>query len=131
MHCIRPIAVATILTATLLLALAACGGGGGAAASISPPPDVDATVTAHDGSFDPTVMTLSAGRPSRLFFRNLDPAPHNVAIYTDASASHKLFVGDVVTDAAAVYDVPALEPGDYFFRCDVHTNMTGQVKVTR
>ena len=127
----RPIALATITTALLLLALVACGGGGGAAASITPPPDADATITAHDGSFDPTVLTLPAGKPTRLFFRNLDPAPHNVAIYTDASASHKLFVGDVVTDAATVYDMPALDPGDYFFRCDVHTNMTGQVTVTR
>jgi plastocyanin len=50
-----------------------------------------------------------------------------VAIYADDSASDALFVGDLVTNAAITHQVPALEPGDYFFRCDIHPEMTGSV----
>jgi len=28
-----------------------------------------------------------------------------------------------------VYDVPALKPGTYFFRCDLHPNMNGTLNV--
>jgi len=53
--------------------------------------------------------------------------PHNIAIYTDDSAAESLFVGELVTGPKQVtYEVGALDPGTYFFRCDVHpTTMTG------
>jgi hypothetical protein len=54
-------------------------------------------------------------------------APHNVAIYRDSSAAQKIFVGETITDTAITYEVPALEAGEYFFRCDVHPEMTGTV----
>ena len=49
------------------------------------------------------------------------------SIYTDSSASQALFTGALVTGPkTATYKVDALEPGTYFFRCDVHpTTMTG------
>ncbi len=56
---------------------------------------------------------------------NEDAAPHNVAIYTDSSAGESLFVGELVSSATTVYEVPALEPGTYFFRCDLHPEMNG------
>jgi plastocyanin len=62
-----------------------------------------------------------------MFFRNLDGAPHNVAIYTDSSLAKSLFVGETITDATKLYTVPALEPGTYFFRCDLHPAMTGSL----
>lgn len=117
-----------LLGALLILAVAACSGGG-AAAPLTPPPGVDATVTAQNNAFVEPTIQLMAGRPTRLFFKNLDGQPHNVAIYADASAAQSLFVGDTITNAAQVDDVPALAPGDYFFRCDVHPEMTGTVKV--
>ena len=60
-------------------------------------------------------------------FENDDDAvPHNVAIYADDSAAQSLFVGDLVEGPATVtYDVPALDPGVYYFRCDVHPQMNG------
>jgi plastocyanin len=50
-----------------------------------------------------------------------------VSIYTDSSATAALFTGEMVTGPGTVtYEVDALEPGTYFFRCDVHpTTMTG------
>jgi plastocyanin len=53
--------------------------------------------------------------------------PHNVAIYTDSSKSSKLFAGDLVSNTDVVYEVPALEPGTYFFDCELHPNMTGEM----
>jgi plastocyanin len=120
-----PIRLAAL--AALLVAVAACSGG--AAASISPPPDADATVDARGNQFVERTVELPAGEASRLFFRNLDPQPHNVAVYTDASATRSLFVGETITNDATVYEVPPLEVGSYFFRCDVHPEMTGTVDV--
>src|SRR3954454_5173613 len=117
-----------ILTGMAIVAVAACSGGG-AAASITPPPDAVASVSAQNGSFVEKSIELPAGAPSRLFFRNLDGQPHNIAIYKDSTAAAKLFVGEAITNAAQVYALPALDPGSYFFRCDIHPDMTGTVKV--
>ena len=53
--------------------------------------------------------------------------PHDVAIYTNSSATTTLFKGTVVTGpTTTTYHVPALKAGTYYFRCDIHpTQMTG------
>ena len=44
----------------------------------------------------------------------------------NASANKALMIGNLVTGpATADYQVPALPPGKYFFRCDVHPQMNG------
>jgi plastocyanin len=106
--------------------LAACSGGG-AAASVTPPPDAVVTITAKDNQFDQAAVDVPAAADFGLFFKNLDGVPHNVAVFTDSSAAKSIFVGQTITDAATTYDVPALEPGTYFFRCDVHPDMTGSL----
>lgn len=118
-----------ILLATALAVLVAACSGGGSAASASAPPEADLQVDAKDMEFSTETITLAAGDETTLFFRNMDGAPHNIAIYTDDSASESLFVGEMVTDDAITYEIPALEPGEYFFRCDAHPNMTGTVVV--
>jgi plastocyanin len=115
-----------LASAALAAALAACAGGG-SAASATPPPDAAATITASDSSFQERDVTVPAGEAFRLFFRNLDGQPHNVAIYEDDSAASPLFVGANVTDAATTYEVPSLPAGDWFFRCDVHPDMRGTI----
>lgn len=108
----------------VLVAIAACSGGG-AAASARAPAEADASIDAKDNAFSPTELALPAGEPSQLFFRNLDGVPHNVAVYTDATATTAVFVGEIITNAATTYELPAMEAGEYFFRCDVHPEMTG------
>lgn len=52
--------------------------------------------------------------------------PHNIAIYTDEGASNNLFRGDLVSGPATVtYKVPPLKAGTYYFRCDIHPQMSG------
>jgi plastocyanin len=57
---------------------------------------------------------------------------HNVAFYTDRSASSAIHVGELITGVATedvVFTAPST-PGSYFFRCDVHPDtMTGAFNV--
>jgi plastocyanin len=78
--------------------------------------------------FDADCLAAPAGKPFEIVFDNMDAGiPHNVAIYTDQSADTPLFVGEVFSGPDVVtYEIPALDAGTYFFRCDVHpTTMTG------
>ena len=95
------------------------GGGGGT------------TVTASGLAFDVSDLSLPAGQPSTITFDNEDEGiPHNIAIYTDSSASDSLFTGEVVTGVATKeYDVPPLDAGSYYFHCDIHPTMSGTVTV--
>jgi plastocyanin len=124
MTALRTIGAAAIVAAVL----AACSGGG-SASSAPAPPEADLVVESVDMAFDTDVITLTAGEATTLFYRNLDGAPHNIAIYTDDSGSEPLFVGETITDDAVTYEIPALEPGEYYFRCDVHPDMDGTVVV--
>jgi plastocyanin len=113
----------------VIMVVSVLGCGGGTAAAVTPPPGADQTISARYGDFDPGEIRATAGEPFEVFFKNLDPEPHNIAIYTDSSASESLFTGEIITDAAVLYEVPALDVGELFFRCDVHPNMTGTVAI--
>ncbi len=88
-------------------------------------------VVAKGIAFTTKTIAAPASQPFDLIFDNQDGGvPHNVAIYTDSSAATPLFVGTIVTGPrVTTYHVPALQPGTYFFRCDVHHQMTGTVTV--
>lgn len=117
----------TGLIAAIALAgiVAACG----ASAAGSNPPieqtDADVTITSRDLAFDQTSLTIDARTPTTLRLVNEDAAPHNVAIYSDDSATESLFIGELITATSVVYEVPELEPGTYYFRCDLHPEMDG------
>jgi plastocyanin len=110
------------------VALGACTAVGSAPVA-SQPAETEAIITAQSNAFDQPTLTVPASVAFDLYFRNLDGAPHNVAIYTDASLSEEVFVGEVITEGSILYAVPALEAGEYFFRCDVHPEMTGTLVV--
>jgi plastocyanin len=121
--------IATIALAAVALAAAACGStnaGQPAAPAASVDPNAPA-ITAKDIKFVQSEVKVPAGKPFQLSFDNQESAPHNVAIYTDSSASQALFQGEIFSGAARVYQVPALAAGSYFFRCDVHPDMTGTI----
>jgi plastocyanin len=113
----------------LVLALLTGCSGGGAAALAPVPADADLVVAAEENAFDTSTLVLTAGEETTIFFRNLDGQPHNVAIYTDDSASEPLWVGETITNDASTETIPPLDAGEYFFRCDVHPAMAGTVVV--
>jgi len=89
------------------------------------------TVAAQGLQFDTDSIELPAGAPSTIHFENNDSGiQHNIAIFTDSSLGTNLFRGEIVTGPAAVdYRIPPLEPGTYYFHCDVHPTMSGTVVV--
>jgi plastocyanin len=121
--------LATLALATVALAAAACGSTSAADPSApAAPADPNApSVSANALKFDKADVAVPAGKAFQLTFTNQESAPHNVAIYTDASAATNLFRGEIFSSGSKVYDVPALEAGTYFFRCDVHPDMTGTI----
>jgi plastocyanin len=85
------------------------------------------TIVAKDMAFAPSTVEIVANKNVTIYFDNQDSAPHNVAIYKDATASEKISIGAIVSSSKTDQVVPALAAGTYFFRCDVHTNMTGTI----
>lgn len=119
-----------ILLAFGLVALAAMSAACSSAAAPAPSGSVDPngpTIVAKDMKFAGGPVEVKAGTNFTLHFDNQDSAPHNVAIYTDSNASSAVSIGEVVTAGKKDQVVAALKPGTYFFRCDVHHDMTGTI----
>ena len=82
-------------------------------------------ITAANVAFDNDALTIPADGGD-LVFKNEDTAEHNVAIYEDDSAETDIFVGDTIPGGQEVtYAIPAHEPGEYYFQCDLHPTMNG------
>lgn len=104
----------------------------------SPPPgpgpaSAESEVTAMNLVFEPKSLEFSSGLPLLIDFHNQDAGiPHNIAIFKGSNArGDVVFRGEVFAGVRTVsYQVPALQPGEYFFHCDVHpTTMTGTIQV--
>ncbi|MCC7554581.1 MAG: cupredoxin domain-containing protein [Methanoculleus marisnigri] len=94
---------------------------------------VTVAIAAENFGFSTETITVPAGAEVTIEFDNRDDGvPHNVAVYTDSSASDAIFVGEIVMGPTrATYTLTAPEtPGNYFFRCDVHPAMHGAFIVT-
>ncbi|HEY3523360.1 MAG TPA: cupredoxin domain-containing protein [Candidatus Limnocylindrales bacterium] len=117
-----------LVTFAVAVSAAACGGSNGAAPSSAASADPNAPrIVAADMKFG-VAPSVTAGAAFDLVFENRDGAPHNVAISMDQGFSSVAFRGDIVTGPTSVtYRVPALAAGTYWFRCDVHPDMTGSL----
>lgn len=124
----RRVAVAWIALASMIL-LIGCSGGDGEGSDVDPA-DADVSISANDLKFSTDRLEAPAGEAFTLAFTNEEGAPHNVAIYRE-QGGESLFVGDVINgpDRSVVYDIPALEPGEYYFQCDLHPDMNGTLVV--
>jgi plastocyanin len=80
-------------------------------------------IAAEELSFSTGRLEAPAGESFRLVFENQASVPHNVSIHRGEEA---VFEGEVVAGPTTVtYSVPALEPGEYAFVCDIHPEMSG------
>src|ERR687892_567744 len=90
-------------------------------------------ITASGIEFDTGCIEVPAGEPFSIAFDNQDPDQHNVAIYPSAEElTDPLFRGEIFGGPDTVeYDPPVdpLDPGEYYFQCDVHPTMNGTVVV--
>jgi plastocyanin len=95
-----------------------------------PPPGETGGIIASGVAFNVSELSLPAGQENTLPFDNRDAGiPHNVSIYTQ-EGGEALFEGEITTGPAKIdYQVPALDPGSFYFQCDVHPQMSGTVNV--
>jgi plastocyanin len=118
-----------------LLAIAfvvvACSGANAAPSGPARSADPNALhISSKDLKFSTDKLVAPANKAFQIAYDNQESAPHNVAIYTDQSASTKIFAEEPFGGPRqVVYDVPALAAGSYFFRCDVHPDMKGTLEV--
>ena len=104
------------------------GGGGGGGGAVA----VTTEVTAQGIAFDTGTITLNAGQESTIAFTNDDAVQHNIAMFpSESDLGNPLFRGDLITGPDTIdYTIPALDPGEFYFHCDIHpTQMTGTVVI--
>ena len=76
------------------------------------------------------MIQATAGEAFTVTFTNNEAAQHNWSIYTE-EGGEMIAQGNIIGEGATdEIEVPALEPGEYFFVCDVHpADMVGTVVV--
>ncbi len=125
---VRFIAV-TVGALALTVAIAACGSANAVDPSqSSAPADPGAVhVQARGMDFATKQVEATAGKAFTIAFDNTaGAAPHNVDIL-DASG-RPVFQGAIADPGKSLtYSVPALAPGTYAFRCDLHPDMKGAI----
>ena len=127
------------LLVTASLVLAACAGGD-EGASPAPSDDntaggtvsvVDGTVdiSAADLAFDANVIQATAGEAFTVSFTNNEAVPHNFSVYTE-EGGEAIATGEIITEGVTdEVEIEALEPGEYYFVCDLHPEMNGTIVV--
>jgi plastocyanin len=119
------------------LVLAACGG-----ETVANPSDDNSaggTVSVVDGvveigaddlKFDANVIQATAGEAFTIILTNNEAIPHNISVYTE-QGGQRLALGEIINEGEVdEVEVPALEPGEYFFVCDLHVSeMQGTIVV--
>lgn len=88
-------------------------------ATCDEPESATIELVASSTHFNVECLVVPAGEPLAVTLRNKDSYNHNFSIYTLDFASE--FTGDISYGGETFhYDVPALEPGEYLFQCDIH-----------
>lgn len=76
-------------------------------------------LVASSTRFNVKCLVVPAGEPLTVTLKNRDSYNHNFSIYTLDFQSE--FTGDISYGGEMFhYKVPALDPGQYLFQCDIH-----------
>ena len=118
---IRSTASWVLLAGTFLL-VAACSDSDSGERPTSPTVTANVEITAENLQFDLEEFASPANTRVTVTFNNLDAGVlHNLAIYTDESADVPIFIGEPFMGIETRdYSFMTPEPGQYFFRCNVH-----------
>lgn len=128
---------ALTLLALLSVALAACSSdtqsSGGSERGTARVVDGAVEIDADELAFTDATIEAPAGQEFTITLNNLESQPHNISVYTEEGGD-EIVQGDTITgpDQSVEVVVPALDPGEYFFVCDVHSGteaMTGTLVV--
>jgi plastocyanin len=95
-------------------------------------PVASTTVVADDLAFDVTEIAFPANSTVEVVLDNQDEGvPHNIAFYLDESRGETIAKGEIVTgpdEDTLIFETPGA--GTYFFLCDVHPDMRGDLVIT-
>ena len=120
------------MDALLILAVAACSNGGGdnTGGGTIAVENGAAEINADEIAFDASTIEAPAGEEFTITLNNLESQPHNFAVYVE-DGGELIARSDTITgpDVSADAVIPALDPGTYFFKCDVHPEMNGTIVV--
>ena len=99
------------------------------AATCDEPSQTKIELVARSTHFSVDCLVVPAGEPLAVTLVNKDSYNHNFSIYTLDFKSE--FTGDLSYGGEIFhYKVPALEPGQYLFQCDIHpADMSGPLIV--
>ena len=99
------------------------------AATCDEPSRTKIELVAKNVLFSLKCLVVPSGEPWTVSFQNKDFVNHNLSIYTLEFTGE--FTGDITYPNERVnYKVPALEPGQYLFQCDIHPqDMSGPLIV--
>ena len=80
------------------------------------------TLVAHNIQWNQKCLAVDANKPFSVTIVNKDGGiAHDFAVWQSPRLKHRIFVTPKVTGVATkTFEVPALEPGKYYFQCDVH-----------
>lgn len=93
-------------------------------------PDINVEIAAENSNeFTANEMVLPSAVEVGVVFDNREAGvPHNWSLYTSDAATEAIVIGNVITGPATddvIFTSP--DPGEYYFQCDIHPNMNGQL----
>lgn len=85
-------------------------------------------VKAENFAFDPAEITVPAGEPVTFRFTNADSVSHTFTLYTDEAFENPIGGGSATVQEPEI-TVSFIDPGEYYFRCELHpSQMQGELK---
>ncbi len=86
-------------------------------------------ISAADLEFDANVIEATAGEAFTVTFTNNEAVPHNFSVYAE-EGGEAIARGPIIGEGEVdEVEIVALEPGEYYFVCDLHTEMNGIIVV--